>query len=117
MKFLIDAHLPYQLKNWISAKGFEAVHTLDLQGKNETPDTNIIKYSMDEKWIVVSKDADFYEYFVIKQMPYKLVWITFGNLRNKQLIKLFELNFSAIILLLKNSKVIEFGNKEIITHF
>jgi len=117
MKFLIDAHLPYQLKKWLTNKGYEAIHTLDLVEQNETSDIDIIKFSVEEKFTVISKDADFYEYFVLKEMPYKLVWLTFGNVRNKKLIELFELNFKTIIDLLQNGKVIEFGNFEIITHY
>lgn len=76
-----------------------------------------MKYSMDKDYIVVSKYSDFYEYYIIKQMPYKLVWITFGNVKNKQLIELFELNFDTIVMLLKSGKVVEFGNNEILVHF
>lgn len=30
MKFLIDAQLPKRLCDWLRAKGYDALHTLDL---------------------------------------------------------------------------------------
>lgn len=30
MKFIIDAQLPYRLKDWLIAQGFDAIHTRDL---------------------------------------------------------------------------------------
>jgi len=36
MKFLIDAHLPKRLAQLLQRLGHDAIHTLDLPGKNRT---------------------------------------------------------------------------------
>jgi predicted nuclease of predicted toxin-antitoxin system len=61
MKFIIDAQLPRRLAIWLSEKGFDAIHTLDLPDKNSTSDSEISALSIREKRIVISKDSDFYD--------------------------------------------------------
>jgi predicted nuclease of predicted toxin-antitoxin system len=67
MKFIIDAQLPKRLANWIQSEGYDTIHTLDLTEQNLTQDRVIINLSMKEERIVVSKDSDFYDYFLIKE--------------------------------------------------
>ena len=38
MKFIVDAQLPYRLKDWLVAQGFDTVHTRDLPEANKTED-------------------------------------------------------------------------------
>lgn len=42
MKFIIDAQLPYGLKNWLIKNGFDTIHTRDLPDKNLTDDREVI---------------------------------------------------------------------------
>lgn len=37
MKFLVDAQLPYGLKQFIESEGFDAIHTNDLPSKEKQP--------------------------------------------------------------------------------
>ena len=53
MKFLIDAQLPYVLKEWLASKGHNAIHTLDLPYKNKTKDHQIIDFAERESRINV----------------------------------------------------------------
>jgi predicted nuclease of predicted toxin-antitoxin system len=39
MKFLVDAQLSRRFCNWFREKGHDALHTLDLEFGNETPDS------------------------------------------------------------------------------
>ena len=41
MKFLIDAQLPFSLKQLFISKGHDCIHTSDMQMGNETPDSII----------------------------------------------------------------------------
>lgn len=117
MKFIVDAQLPKRLSNWIQSKGYDTIHTLDLAEQNLTQDVVIINLSMEEERIVISKDSDFYDYFVIKEKPHKLLMLTTGNITNNQLIMLFETNFQTIITLLEENKVVELNNNQLIVHF
>lgn len=117
MKFIIDAHLPMRLKDWLIEEGHDAIHTRNLPDSNATDDFEVIVVSMDEKRVVVSKDKDFYNYYVLKQKPYKLLMLTTGNLRNKELIELFEMNFTQIHYHLSTKSVVELSRTSIIVHY
>lgn len=54
MKFLVDAQLPRRLVRQLRELGFDAVHTLDLQLGNRTPDSVINEISIQEQYIVVT---------------------------------------------------------------
>lgn len=72
MKFLIDAQLPPSLKKVFILKGFDCLHTLDLDLKNKTPDSIINHISTTQERIVITKDNDFLESFTLKKHPYKI---------------------------------------------
>lgn len=97
MKFLIDAQLPKMLARFFRERDFDAIHTLELPDKNVTDDLEINRISLSEKRIVISKDSDFYDSYSAKQEPYKLIYLTTENIRNKDLINLFDKNFLLII--------------------
>jgi predicted nuclease of predicted toxin-antitoxin system len=92
MKFLVDAQFPRRLAAWLNATGFDAVHTLDLPLGNETPDTFINDFSIAEQRIVITKDSDFVDSFLLHKKPYKLLLISTGNIRNAELEALFQAN-------------------------
>lgn len=79
-------------------------------------DDDICRISMNEERTVITKDADFWETYLIKQQPYKLLYITTGNISNKDLITLFIENFSIILELLNLHKVVELSYDELKVH-
>ena len=72
MKFLVDAQLPWRLVSRLREAGHEAVHTLDLPLANRTPDSIINELSVREGYVVVTKDADFVNSFLLQGRPHKL---------------------------------------------
>lgn len=98
-------------------KGFDAVHTLELPNRNATKDSEIMLLSLQEERIVISKDVDFYDSYTAKQEPYKLVYLTIGNLSNKELLHLFDKNLSHLIAVLERSSVVEMNQHFLITLF
>lgn len=89
MKFLVDAQLPCRLAILLERQGYDAIHTLDLPKGNATPDFEINALSIDESRVVITKDADFVQSFLLQQKPYKLLLISTGNIRNSALEELF----------------------------
>ena len=89
MKFLVDAQLPRRMAGWIQNAGFDAVHTLDLPNGNRTPDQEILAIADSEQRIVVTKDGDFVESFVLSGKPEKLLLVSTGNISNRDLEALF----------------------------
>lgn len=117
MKFLIDAHLPMRLVYWLRERGHDVIHTRELPLKNETDDIDIIQLSVEQDRIVVSKDEDFYKYFILKGQPPKLLMLTMGNIVNKDLIMLIENNIDQIEADLEQNKVVELSNGTVTVHF
>ncbi|MEO6638714.1 MAG: DUF5615 family PIN-like protein [Ginsengibacter sp.] len=79
MKFLIDAQLPPSLKQIFIDYGYDCIHTLDLESGNDTSDQRINKLSIEEERILITKDSDFYQSFIIRKEPYKLIFVKLGN--------------------------------------
>jgi predicted nuclease of predicted toxin-antitoxin system len=116
MKFLVDAHLPRRLVYLLREAGFEAVHTLDLPLANRTPDSVINELSIREEYIVITKDADFVNSFLLHHKPYKLLLISTGNIRNKELEILFLANIGKIAGGFTMFDFIEIDRKAVIFH-
>jgi len=114
LKFLVDAHLPKKLALLISWKGYDALHTLDLPNKNRTKDSEINQFSLNEKRVVISKDLDFIESLLISNKPYKLLYISAGNITNKALLDIFSKNIEKIVEVLESNRVVELTRDNII---
>ncbi|MEA5467951.1 DUF5615 family PIN-like protein [Spirulina sp. 06S082] len=116
MKFLIDAQLPRRLVRIFLDAGYEAIHTLDLPQQNQTRDTEINRLSIEKKYIVVTKDKDFFDSFYIFKMPYKLLLVTTGNIKNNDIITLFSNNLETIAELFEDRDFIELSRDRITVH-
>ena len=79
MKLLVDAQLPRRIVVWLRAAGFDAVHTVDLPGANRTSDSIILRVAAAEQRVVITKDADFVDSFLLAHSPEKLLLISIGN--------------------------------------
>lgn len=115
MKFLIDAQLPKSLARYLREQGHDAIHTLELPRKNATDDAEICQISVREQRVVISKDVDFYDSYQQRQEPFKLVYLTVGNLSNAELNALFEKNLNHLMALMEYSAVIEMNRYFVIT--
>jgi predicted nuclease of predicted toxin-antitoxin system len=86
MKFLIDAQFPRRLATELKQSGFEATHTLELPDSNRTSDRVLINLSISQQAILVTKDSDFVQSFLLKGEPWKLLLVSTGNIGNNELI-------------------------------
>lgn len=116
MKFIIDAQLPYSLKKIINEKNFDSIHAMDLPNKDFSTDKEICEVAKKENRIVITKDYDFIDTHIIKNVPQKLLWITTGNIRNIDLIELFNTNIEDLVKLFEVNNLIEMNNFEIKVH-
>lgn len=69
---------------------------MDLPLGNRTPDTVINEISINEQQIVVTKDSDFVNSFVLQGKPQKLLLISTGNIHNFELEALFQANIEKL---------------------
>ena len=117
MKVLIDAQLPQRLTRCFSSHHIHAKHTLDLPRQNATPDREIIQLADQEERIVVSKDSDFLDNYILENRPRKLLIVSTGNINNDDLIRLFEQNIETLQSLFEEHAVIEINEDEIHVHY
>jgi predicted nuclease of predicted toxin-antitoxin system len=117
MKFLIDAQLPHRLSRWLHAEGHDAVHTRDLPEKNRTIDTTINQLSIREQRVVITKDEDFVDLFLLRHEPYKLLLVATGNINNKELQQLFQSNLDAIVSAFETYEFIELDRTSLTCHW
>jgi predicted nuclease of predicted toxin-antitoxin system len=106
MKFLIDAQLPASLKQVFLAHGYDCIHTTDLDLKNQTSDRDINSLSLAENRIVITKDADFLESFLLKKGPWKLILVKLGNTSKNDLIRFFVDHLLEIIEKIANEDMV-----------
>ncbi len=116
MKFLVDAQLPLRLARVLQSADCDTIHTKDLPRRNATPDSEINLLSIQESRIVITKDRDFLDSFMIKQQPYKLLILTTGNINNNQLIDLFMKNLPQLAELFQEHSLIEMNRETIVLH-
>ena len=116
MKFLVDAQLPPRLARWLQAKGHETTHTRDLPKGNRSGDIAINELSVREQRAVITKDEDFVDMLLLFHQPYKLLLISTGNISNKELEKLFQNNFEAIVSAFDTYDFVELDRTSLIFH-
>ena len=116
MKFLIDAQLPRRLAHQLRVAGFETTHTLDLPQGNRTTDRALITFSLTEQYILVTKDADFVDSFLLRHEPWKLLLVSTGNIGNSELLRLFQLNLDQLAEAFKSFDFIELNRTSMICH-
>lgn len=114
MKFIVDAQLPVALSKFLAKKGYDIIHTDNLPNKEFTTDKEICDISVREERIVITKDSDFLNSFYIKSVPKKLLLISTGNIKNKDLIALFDANMFKISELFLSYSFIELDNFELL---
>ena len=114
MKFLVDAQLPYGIALFLRDKGFDALHTNDLSDKERTKDSQIRRIATVENRVVITKDYDFVDSYILRKLPKRILIITTGNIKNKQLYDLWRSNWELIIDLFATCSFIELSDDEVV---
>ncbi len=82
MNFLVDAQLPPRLALLLSSMGHDSIHTLDLPEKNRVQDEVLCQLALSEQRVLVTKDSDFVDSFLLRGLPPKWLFVTTGNIPN-----------------------------------
>jgi len=117
VRVLDDAQLPRRLAYFLSTLDIDAKHTLELPKQNATPDQEIVELADKEERIVVTKDSDFLDNYILQGLPQKLLIVSTGNINNNDLIRLFEQNIETIKSMFEENTVIEIDEEEIQVHY
>jgi predicted nuclease of predicted toxin-antitoxin system len=89
VNFLVDAQLPPALACWIADRGHQAVHVAKL-GMAAVDDGIIWDYARKNQAVIISKDEDFADRWLLNNEGVALVWIRKGNSSTEVLIAWFE---------------------------
>lgn len=116
MNFLVDAQLPRRLAYKLRDEGHDAIHTLDLPDRNRTSDAAINELSLRELRIVITKDTDFVNSFLLSSEPHKLLLVSTGNIANVVLEDLFATHLAAITTALDSYDYIELTRDALVIH-
>ena len=116
IRCLVDAQLPRRLALALQHTGLDVVHTLDLPLGNATPDSDIIAASLEQERVVITKDADFVQSFLLHGRPHKLLLVSTGNITNDELLALFEMRRVELVDLLASSSFVEMTRDLLIVH-
>ncbi len=116
MKFIVDAQIPKLISDYLCSQNHDCIHTLQLPNKNRTTDKEIISLSLTQERVVITKDSDFLDSFLVNNQPEKLVLIKTGNIDNSTLLNILELHLEKMLNELLHHSLIEINQKEMIIH-
>lgn len=117
MKFLVDEQLPISLVKWLTSQGYDTIHATSLGKFLRISDKEVCRESISHNRVVITKDIDFLNSFLIKREPWKLIYLTTGNVSNTSLLDLFQSNLPQLIGLLDKANVVEMNQQNILVRF
>jgi len=116
MRFLVDAQLPKRFCAWLTEAGHEALHTFELPRGNRTTDTEILNVAEREQRIVVTKDDDFVQSFLIAGRPGRLLLVSTGNIANDRLELIVRGHVLEIAEAFESASFVELGRESLTVH-
>jgi predicted nuclease of predicted toxin-antitoxin system len=116
VNFIVDAQLPRRIASWLRDHGHDALHTLDLPEANRTTDASILALAATENRVVVTKDADFVDSFMLQRQPEKLLLVSTGNITNAELERILIPNLTGIVAALEVADFVEVNRTGVVVH-
>ena len=116
MRFLVDAQLPRRFCAWLTEAGHEALHTLELPQGNRTTDNELLDVAEREQRIVVTKDDDFVQSFLITGRPQNLLLVSTGNIANDKLEIIVRGHILEIVQAFGAAHFVELGRETLTVH-
>ena len=96
LKFVVDTQLPRKLSDKLDELGADSIHVSHYLAGHLFDDIEIKEIAIGQDRIIVSKDADFHNHFVLKGSPPKILLLKVGNISNKELLRFIELHYPDI---------------------
>lgn len=96
-KFFVDTQLPPILAHHLVRKGCDAIHTTFFPEGHLLQDKDIISIAINEERVIITKDNDFFDNYFLNGAPPKILLLQCGNIRNQDLLRLFDNYFEMIM--------------------
>ena len=100
--YLIDENLPAAIAGFLDGPG-----RLAVEWGRQLPDGDLWNLARGEKWIIITRDADFFFRLAKDGPPPKIVWIRFGNFRRAELLDRLRDMWPRITKLLQEADLVE----------
>ncbi len=114
LRFIVDTQLPPKLAKFLRDKGFPAVHTTYFPSGHLLEDSEIIEIAIRDNRVIITKDSDFLDNFLLNGIPPKVLMLQFGNVSNAELLALFEREIAQIVQIFsENGDFITFNRTHI----
>ncbi|WP_409025097.1 DUF5615 family PIN-like protein [Flavobacterium sp.] len=101
LSFLVDVNLPKYF-NFFNSTNFIFVSDLNLK----MTDTEIWNYALKNNLIILTKDVDFFNRFLVSEKSPKIVYFQLGNFSLKQLYRFFSVNWQIIQFEIENNRLL-----------
>lgn len=112
MKIWIDAQLPPSLAPWITHNFDVTALSLKALSLRDAKDIEIFEAAKFADAIIMTKDSDFIDLVCRLGSPPKIIWITCGNVTNRNLRQLLTATLSEALLQLRQGEsVVEINNQ------
>lgn len=116
MRFVVDAQLPETLVDHLQHLGNDAIHVKRLPGGGDTSDSEITTFADSAGRVVVAKDSDFRHTHETGGHPTRLLLISVGNVRNRNLLALISAHHNEIVRAFEQADFVELGTKALTLH-
>lgn len=97
MKFLCDVHISLKVSKLIEELGYGCEHVNNILDKWHTKDSDITHYTDSNSLILITKDQDFRNSFLLSRKPKRLIKINLGNISNSELMQIIKNNMNQIV--------------------
>jgi predicted nuclease of predicted toxin-antitoxin system len=116
VRFVVDAQLPRRVADFLARLGHDVLHTLDLPEANRTSDSRLCELSESDHRVLISKDADFVDSFLLQRKPPQLLHVSTGNITNLELEALFRNHEAGIVEAFRHARHVELCRRGLIVH-
>ena len=111
MNIWIDAQLPPALANWLTKTFSVKATSLRELNLRDAQDIEIFKAARLAKSVIMTKDSDFIDLVCRLGTPPQILWLTCGNVTNRNLQKLLSATLpNAIEKLKQEETIVEISN-------
>jgi predicted nuclease of predicted toxin-antitoxin system len=106
LRYIIDTQLPPRLAAFLRERHFDAVHTTDFPEGHLLQDAEIRAIARAENRIIITKDTDFFDYYMVKGSPPMVLLLKVGNIANADLLTLIASKLALIVSSFENGSTL-----------
>jgi predicted nuclease of predicted toxin-antitoxin system len=114
--FLVDQQLSKAQATFLAERGNDARHIKEYEGGTTMPDPDMALLADSEARFVVTKDDDFRISHLLGKPPALLLHVTCGNISTRDLLVLFDQQWSALDTALAAYKYLEINRAGVFIH-